>query len=234
MEIKLDNIYNVDCLEGMKALSNGSVDAVVTSPPYNYCLRVRGDQYTCRSSNETRSGLKVNKYTNGLSDSLDMDEYFEWQCKCIDEMMRISTGMVFYNIQAITGNKLAVFKIIGKYADKIREVLIWDKCNAEPAIQEGCLNSEYELIIVFDHADCKGRQFTTFNAERGTLSNVLRIGKNRENDHRAAFPLLLPRHLIHYFTPMGGGNTRSFYGQWHNCRSRFDGKETLRRLRVKP
>lgn len=214
--MEIDKILNMDCLKGMKAMPDGSVDAVVTSPPYNFCLRVRGDKYTKRSNGEERSGLKVNKYTNGLSDSLDMQDYYDWQCKCIDEMMRISKGMVFYNIQAITGNKLAVFKIIGKYADKIREVLIWDKCNAEPAIQEGCLNSEYEFIIVFDHADCKGRQFTTFNAERGTLSNVLRIGKNRENDHRAAFPLLLPRHIIHYFTPVGGGNSRSFYGQWHH------------------
>ena len=35
------------------------------------------------------------------------------------------------------------------------------------------------------------------------MSNVIRIGKNRENDHRAAFPLLLPQTLIHYFTNEG-------------------------------
>jgi DNA modification methylase len=67
----------------------------------------------------------------------------------------------------------------------------------------GVLNSEYELIIAFDKSDCKGRQFRTANFERGTMANVIRIGKNRENDHRAAFPLLLPRTLIHYFTNEG-------------------------------
>jgi DNA modification methylase len=67
----------------------------------------------------------------------------------------------------------------------------------------GCLNSEYELIIAFDKADCKGRQFRTANFERGTMANVIRIGKNRENDHRAAFPLLLPRTLIYNFTNEG-------------------------------
>ena len=65
------------------------------------------------------------------------------------------------------------------------------------------LNSEYELIIAFEKGDCKARQFRTANFERGTMSNVIRIGKNRENDHRAAFPLLLPQTLIHYFTNEG-------------------------------
>ena len=210
--IEIDRIYNEDCLEGMKRIPDSSVDVVITSPPYNYCLRIHGDKYTRISPNEERSGLAVNKYTNGLNDSLDMEDYYEWQCRCIDEMMRISTGMVFYNIQIITGNKWAVFKILGKYADIIREVMIWDKMNAEPAIMDKVLNSEYELIIVFDHGDCKGRQFKTFNGERGTLSNVLRIGKNKENDHRAAFPLLLPQTLIHYFSPDGGTILDPFIG----------------------
>lgn len=210
--MELDKIYNRDCLEGMRGLPDNSVDCVITSPPYNLCLRVRGDKYTHRTNGEKRGELNVNKYTNGLSDSLEMQDYFYWQCKCIDEMMRVSTGMVFYNIQAVTGNKWAVFKLIGKYADNIREVLIWDKMGAEPAIGERILNSEYEFIIVLDHKDCKGRQFTTFNSERGKLSNIIRIGKNHENEHRAAFPLSLPRHLIHYFTPVGGAILDPFIG----------------------
>ena len=120
--------------------------------------------------------------------------------------------MVFYNIQAVTGNKWAVFKILGKYADRIREVMIWDKMGAEPAVGNRILNSEYEFIIVFDHGDCKGRQFSVFNAERGTLSNVLRIGKNHENKHRAAFPLMLPQMLAHHFTHRGGVILDPFVG----------------------
>ena len=32
--IELDNIYNIDCLEGMKDIPDGSVDAVICDPPY--------------------------------------------------------------------------------------------------------------------------------------------------------------------------------------------------------
>ena len=203
--MELNRIYNEDCLEGMRRMPDGCVDAVVTSPPYNFCIRVRGDKYVHRSDGELMAGMPMNKYTNGLSDSLEMDDYYRWQCECIDEMMRISKGTVFYNVQVITGNKSAVLRILGKYADSIRDVLIWDKQTSEPAMHAGCLNSEYELIIAFDHGDCKGRQFRTANWERGTLSNVIRVGKNRENEHRAAFPLLLPQVLIHSFTVAGGG-----------------------------
>ena len=212
--MEIDKIYNCDCLEGMRQMPDKSVDCVITSPPYNFCLRVRGEDYTKRSPNEEfgHTGMAMNKYTNGLTDDLDMEEYFKWQCECIDEMLRLAKGVVFYNIQLITGNKVAVFQILGKYADRIREVLIWDKMTAEPAMHEGVLNSEYELIIAFDSADCKGRQFRQANWERGTLSNVIRIGKNRENDHRAAFPLLLPRTLIYHFTKEGDTILDPFMG----------------------
>ena len=214
MKIELDHIYNMDCLEGMKHIPDGSVDAVITSPPYNFCLRVRGEKYTKCSLNEefAHTGMPINKYTNAMTDDLDMDEYFKWQCKCIDEMLRVSKGVVFYNIQIITGNKVAILQILGKYAERIREIMIWDKQTAEPAMHFGCLNSEYELIIAFDKADCKGRQFKIANFERGTMSNVIRVGKNRENKHRAAFPLLIPQILVYNFTPPTGVILDPFMG----------------------
>ena len=35
MTIELDRIYNMDCLEGMKRIPDGSVDCVCTDIPYN-------------------------------------------------------------------------------------------------------------------------------------------------------------------------------------------------------
>ena len=32
--MELDQIYNMDCLEGMKQIPDGSVDLIVTDPPY--------------------------------------------------------------------------------------------------------------------------------------------------------------------------------------------------------
>ena len=212
--MSIDTIYNMDCLEGMRQMEDNSVDAVITSPPYNFGLRIHSGKYTKWTKGETfgYTGLPANRYDNRVNDAMSMDDYFNWQCQCIDEMLRVSKGPVFYNIMMITGNKVALMKIFGHFADRIRDILIWDKKSSEPAMHSGVLNCEYEFIIAFDKHDCKGRQFPLLNAERGKLSNVLRIGKNHKGKHRAAFPLLLPQTLIHYFVPQGGVILDPFIG----------------------
>ena len=50
--LEVNNIYNMDCLEGLKLLSDNSVDLVVTSPPYNMRTRIRNGEYTTREKSE--------------------------------------------------------------------------------------------------------------------------------------------------------------------------------------
>ena len=35
MKIDTNNVYNIDCIEGMKLMEENSVDLILTSPPYN-------------------------------------------------------------------------------------------------------------------------------------------------------------------------------------------------------
>ena len=189
------------------------MDAVITSPPYNYNLRIQNGKYTRRSLNDKT------KYNKTYDDAMSMDEYFKWQRDCIAEMLRVSRGLVFYNIQMINGNKLALFRLFGEFSEYIKEVIIWDKNNAEPAIHDGVLNSRYEYIIVLDKTNAISRQFNVFNANRGTVENIWKINKNTERgiaNHNAMFPVDLPRKIIQLFTRpndlildpfMGGGTT---------------------------
>ena len=194
-------------------MPDNSVDAVITSPPYNYNLRIQNGKYTRRSLNDKT------KYNKTYDDAMSMDEYFKWQRDCIAEMLRVSRGLVFYNIQMINGNKLAIFRLFGEFSEYIKEVIIWDKNNAEPAIHDGVLNSRYEYIIVLDKTNAISRQFNVFNANRGTVENIWKINKNTERgiaNHNAMFPVDLPRKIIQLFTRpndlildpfMGGGTT---------------------------
>lgn len=194
-------------------MPDNSVDAVITSPPYNYNLRIQNGKYTRRSLNDKT------KYNKTYDDAMSMDEYFKWQRDCIEEMLRVSRGLVFYNIQMINGNKLALFRLFVEFSEYIKEVIIWDKNNAEPAIHDGVLNSRYEYIIVLDKTNAISRQFNVFNANRGTVENIWKINKNTERgiaNHNAMFPVDLPRKIIQLFTRpndlildpfMGGGTT---------------------------
>ena len=207
--MEIDKIYNMDCLLGMTHIPDGSIDAIITSPPYNFNLRIHYGKYGGWCDKDP------NKYGNMMNDRMPMEEYFQWQCECIEQMLRISKGLLFYNIQMITGNKVALCKILGKFANYVKDVIIWDKKTAEPAINEGVLNSQYEFIIVFDKATAIARQFPVFNAERGTVTNIWQIGKNTEHNiinHSAMFPVDLPRKIIHLFTKEGDTVLDPFMG----------------------
>lgn len=140
------NLIKGDCLEKMKGIKSGSVDAVITSPPYNMNLRIRNGKYCSRQIVKEIS----TKYEN-FSDNLSMGEYFEFNKNVIDECLRVS-DLVFYNVQFLTGNKPALFKLLGHFHEKVKEFIVWDKVNAQPAIGKNVLNSQFEVIIVFQNS----------------------------------------------------------------------------------
>ena len=194
--MKLNKIHCADCIEFMSGMDSDSVGVVVTSPPYNMNLRIRGDQFVKRSPSEKR------KYQN-YHDAMPMDDYFRWQRDCIWEMIRVSSGYVFYNTQIVTGNKRALFSLIGEFSDLIKEVIIWDKINSEPAMLSGVLNSQFEMILCFSKHTSISRQFKDCSFERGTMANVIRIGKKTGNKlsglNSAQFSAELPFVLLKSF-----------------------------------
>lgn len=195
--IELNKIYNEDCLDTMKRMPDNFIDLIVTSPPYNINLRIKGNEYTKRSKKETGP---CNKYDN-FSDNLDIDKYYQFQEMVISEMIRVSKQS-FYIIQIVTGNKEAVFKLLGRFSKEIKELIIWDKKISEPAIMKNVLNSEFEIIIIFDKHTSRQRLFKNANFDRGTLSNIFRISKSDLGceTHKATFPIKLPKTIINYFT----------------------------------
>jgi site-specific DNA-methyltransferase (adenine-specific) len=195
------NLMQGDCLERMKEIPDGSVDMVLTSPPYNMNLRIRNGKYCSRQIVKELT----TKYKS-FDDNLPINEYFEFNKKVINECLRV-TDLVFYNIQMLTGNKPALFMLMGEFCDKIKELIIWDKVNAQPAIGAGVMNSQYELIIVLQNSNPESRSFKKCNFKRGCLSNLWNIkkGKKYSKDHGAVFPVELAKKIIENFS--NGNNT---------------------------
>jgi len=196
--LKID-LWHGDCLDLMKQIPDKSIDLVITSPPYNMNLRIRKGKYCSRQIVKELT----TKYTN-YADNLSMDDYFDFNKKIIKDCLRVS-DLVFYNIQILTGNKPALFKIMGYFADQIKEIIVWDKINSQPAIKQGVLNSQFELILVFSENDAMTRVFKNCNFKRGCLSNVFKIkrGKKIHKDHGAVFPEDLPNLILSNFSSDG-------------------------------
>jgi len=201
-------IMQGDCLDRMKEIESGSVDMILTSPPYNMNLRIRNGKYCSRQIVKEIS----TKYER-FSDNLPMDDYFEFNRSVLTECLRVS-DLVFYNVQFLTGNKPALFKLIGEFSDKVKELIIWDKCSAQPAIGTGVMNSQFEVLIVLQNSAPQSRAFKTAEFDRGTLSNVWNIkrGKKVDKSHGAVFPLELAEKAISSFSKSGATILDPFMG----------------------
>jgi len=172
-------------LKIVKDWPDNCVDLVLTSPPYNF---------------DKGSGLGC----KGYKDNLSIKKYYELQKEIIGQALRLCKYEVFYNIQMIAGNKDAVCYLIGHFVNFLKEIIIWNKMTAEPAINHKCLNSQFEFIFVFSRNN--KRKFEHCFFEKGTLSNLWNIGKNIRNqwnldiEHSAIMPIKVSTKVVINFS----------------------------------
>ena len=198
-KIELNVIYNETCLETLKRMEDQTVDCVITSPPYNMNLRIRNGKYCSRQIVKELS----TKY-DGFADNLPIEEYYEFHSGVMRELLRVSK-VIFYNIQIVTGSKRSIFKMIGEFNEFLKDIIVWDKGVAQPAMQKQVLNRRSELILVFETDYPISRQYRYANFDRGTLSDIwqIRRGKKKNKNHGAVFPEELVEMIINNFTNKG-------------------------------
>lgn len=197
--MEINKIYNESCLDTLKRIPDSSIDLVITSPPYNMNLRIRNGEYCSRQIVKEFS----TKY-EGFDDNLPIDEYYKLHLSILKELLRTS-NIIFYNIQIVTGSKRAIFKIIGELSDYLKDIIVWDKGYAQPAMASNVLNRRTELVLVFDAKNAISRQFKVANFQRGTLDDIWKIkrGKKVVDGHSAVFPEELVKTIIENFSNEG-------------------------------
>lgn len=174
-----------DCLEHMRSMPDGFVDVVFTSPPYN-------DSGKSERDRETNRHFKYETVEN-------REDWLDWQSECIGEMIRVCKRQVLYNIQPILNNKADVYKLIGRYADKIDNIIVWYKPNAQPQHYEHRIANAYELLIIF-----KGKEFDKLYINSNGYRNVIvkNINSNTKwsDKHRAVMSKDFCDEVIREFT----------------------------------
>ena len=157
------NLIHGDCLEEMKKMQSQSVDVVFTSPPYN--------------DSGTTEADKLNKRHFKYEVCEKRDDWLEWQIECIDEMLRVARRTVLYNVQPILNNKADVYRLIGHYADKIDNILIWYKPNAQPQHYQNRIGNYYEIVVVLK-AKCFDKLYVSTTGYPNVI--VKNINGNRD------------------------------------------------------
>jgi DNA modification methylase len=169
-----------------KLMDGEKADISFTSPPYN----------AGTTPTEIKMG-KISKYAND-SDNKTESEYLNLLVDFTNNTLLFS-DYSFVNIQSLSGNKTALIDFLYNMKSYYADTLIWQKQNAQPAMAENVLNSQFEYIHVFSH---KANRTIGTKKFRGTLSNVLDISKQNKNgvkEHNATFPIDFAAHFVQNF-----------------------------------
>lgn len=113
----------------MASLPDASVDAVVTSPPYNLGNSPCATEHPTRGAGPT-SALKWKGY-GAFTDRLPEPEYQEQQRSVLRELYRVvkDGGSVFYqhSDRMINGSMISPLQWLQGLPFKIRQQVVWDK-----------------------------------------------------------------------------------------------------------
>ena len=137
--MELNKIYNMDCIEGMKELTDESIDIVITSPPYE---DISGAGYSA-----------VNK------DILFFKLYSEFMDKMFIELYRVlkEDGQIFFNIKSKTHNSELRTPHWVEFIDafkhfKLKSYIIWKYAGSFDSSKKR-FHLDYEIIYHLSKSD---------------------------------------------------------------------------------
>lgn len=170
-DIKTNNLWLMqgDCLERMKEIPDGSIDMVLTDPPYGMDL------------NPQRKSGKFHGKT------IENDNHLEWSDLFFSECFRVlpknSAAIVFCNHHCIAEFIFSARKC----GFKIKNLVIWDK---KQFGMGGNWRPKHELILILT----KGRFVTHSNS----LSTIIEFKRTHHTkaEHPTQKPVDLLEHLI--------------------------------------
>jgi len=178
-----------DSLAAMRNIPDGSIDLVVTSPPYNLKNSSGNGMKDGRGGKWANAAL-LNGYANH-GDNMPHDKYSDWQRKCLREMLRIipDTGAIFYNHKWRVQRGLLQDRqdIVNEFP--VRQIIIWKRkggINFNP----GYFLPTYEVVYLIAKK--------SFRLAKGANSHgdVWEFAQEFKNPHPAPFPLELVQRII--------------------------------------
>jgi len=186
MNIELDRIYNMDCLDGMKHIGTASVDCIICDPPYLlenqgggfWSKAEEGNHYNARG---TRKGMdKLGDIKDGIGNDV------------LDEMCRVMKKINIYIFcsQKQIQQYLAYF-VDGKGCNW--NLISWHKTNPIPACGNKYL-SDTEFILFFRE---KGvRLYGSYETKRTFYTTLRNQQENIEFGHPTVKPCQIIRNFV--------------------------------------
>lgn len=208
--MKLDCIYNEDCMEGMKKhIPSSSIDLIVTDPPYE--LENQGGGFWSKNEDPmqnhynargTRKGMdRLGDIKDGITDDV------------LGELCRMMKRINIY----IFCSQRQIQQYLDYFVTRRGcnwNLLCWHKTNPIPACGNKYLN-DTEFILFFREKGVK--VFGSYDTKRTFFVSLRNQEGNVRYKHPTVKPLNIIETLVVNSSREGGGNSGPFH------RQRYDG-----------
>ena len=170
--LKTNEIYNIDCMEGLKLIDDNSIDLVIIDPPY--LLNI----------NNVKNLSNMNKYANDL---LNLKDGFD--LKVLDLLIQKMKKINIY----IYCSKRQVKDLLNYFSNKNcnHEILTWHKQNPSPLINNNYL-PDTEYILFFREKGVK--LYGNYHTKRKYYISLT----NKVDKQKYKHPTIKPLELIEY------------------------------------
>lgn len=136
METKL---YNGDCLEVIKQIPDGSVDCIITDPPYLISPHGGGKGGLADRSSRIRDEIEF------IANDFDFDA-------CFKEMIRVckKVNIILFCSNKQLGRTIVYFENLGYKVD----TLVWSKTNPSPLCFNKYISDIEYIVYVHEQGSC--------------------------------------------------------------------------------
>lgn len=202
-----NNFLCGDALKIMSQLPKGSIDLIVTSPPYNL-KNSTGNGMKDGRGGKWQNARLLNGYES-YDDNMPHEKYVKWQRECLSKMLDLipDNGAIFYNHKWRVQNGLLQDRhdIVQNFP--VRQIIIWKRkggINFNP----GYFLPTYEVVYLITKPKFK------LAPKANSFGDIWEFTQDMNNPHPAPFPLALIERIIASTTAkiildpfMGSGTT---------------------------
>ncbi len=222
--IELDKIYNEDCLEGMKRIPDGSVDAIICDLPYGTTacswdsvipFEPLWEQY----KRVAKTNAAIVLFGSEPFSTMIRMSNFGWFK--YDWIWKKSQGADFVHAKTRPLKNYEVISVFSK-----------GKCTYNPQGLRKCSKVKSNSkkfgtnVQEWNHSDSYLQEWENYPLAVLEYKNPA----GREKWHPTQKPVDLLRYLVLTYSNLGGGDFGQLHRQWHNCGGVHQGKAALHRF----
>ena len=176
-----DVIYNQNCLDGLKGLPDGSVDLVVTDPPYLIeSTKAGGKSQLAKSIQKMNNQIEGSNLTSGFDPAI------------LDELVRVMRRINIY----IWCNHKQIPQYLDYFVKGLGcsfDIIIWNKTNPSPLFNNKYMTDKEYCLYFRKGAYCNP---PTYEQAKTVYYQPMNVTDKRKYGHPTIKPLNIIQNLI--------------------------------------